>query len=349
MGPKADPETQALRKEVEDLIAKLKDEQQKVADAKIEEVCGNMSDLPRIRLTTKKLLKGHLNKVNSVHYSGDSRHAVTGSLDGKLIIWDTWTGNKVQIIPLRSSWVMSVAFSQSGNFVACGGMDNMCTVYDLNNRDSTGAAKIVRELAGYEGFLSSCRFIDDQTLITGSGDMKICLWDLEAGKRKMDFQGHCGDVVSISLSPDCKNYVTGSVDRTCKLWDLSEDKCRQMFLGHEADVNSVCFHPGGQAFSTASEDKSARLWDLRSDQQVARYETPAGKGGPGFTCCGLSLSGRYLLAGADDNSIHSWDTLKLSHCGTLSGHENRVTSLNVSPNGMAVATCSWDQYVRVWG
>lgn len=45
------------------------------------------------------------------------RHAVTGSLDGKLIIWDTWTGNKVQVIPLRSSWVMSVAFAQSGNFV----------------------------------------------------------------------------------------------------------------------------------------------------------------------------------------------------------------------------------------
>lgn len=72
-------------------------------------------------------------------------------MDGKLIIWDTWTGNKIQVIPLRSSWVMSVAFATSGNYVACGGMDNMCTVYDVNNRDPSGAAKIVRELAGYEG------------------------------------------------------------------------------------------------------------------------------------------------------------------------------------------------------
>ena len=102
-----------------------------------------------------------------------NRHCVTGSLDGKLIIWDSWTGNKVQVIPLRSAWVMSVAFAPSGNFVACGGMDNMCTVYDVNNRDSTGSAKIVRELLGYEGFLSSCRFLDDTHLITGSGDMKM--------------------------------------------------------------------------------------------------------------------------------------------------------------------------------
>lgn len=76
-----------------------------------------MADAPKPKLVTKKLMKGHLNKVNSVHYSGDSRHCVTGSLDGKLIIWDTFTGNKVQIIPLRSAWVMSVAYSASGNFV----------------------------------------------------------------------------------------------------------------------------------------------------------------------------------------------------------------------------------------
>lgn len=49
----------------------------------------------------------------------------------------------------------------------------MCTVYDVNNRDATGAAKIVRELAGYEGFLSSCRFLDDNKILTGSGDMKM--------------------------------------------------------------------------------------------------------------------------------------------------------------------------------
>ena len=39
-------------------------------------------------------------------------------------------------------------------------MDNMCTVYDMNNRDGSGAAKVTRELAGYEGFLSTCRFIE---------------------------------------------------------------------------------------------------------------------------------------------------------------------------------------------
>lgn len=95
----------------------------------------------------------------------------------------------------------------------------MCTIYDVNNRDSTGAAKIVRELAGYEGFLSSCRFLDDSHILTGSGDMKICIWDLEAGKRTTEFNAHCGDVVSIQYralianfhkSPFCQTFIKKS-------------------------------------------------------------------------------------------------------------------------------------------
>ncbi|XP_030761140.1 guanine nucleotide-binding protein subunit beta-2 isoform X1 [Sitophilus oryzae] len=346
MGPKSDPETAALRKEVEELYKSLQEKQQQCADTTLTSACESIADVPKIKLITRKMMKGHLNKVNSVHYSGDSRHCVTGSLDGKLIIWDTYTGNKVQIIPLRSAWVMSVAYAPSGNFVACGGMDNMCTVYDLNNRDSSGVAKMARELAGYDGFLSSCRFLDDKTIITGSGDMKICQWDLETGRKISDFIAHNGDVVSISLSPDGNSFVTGSVDKTCRLWDIRETKPKQTFFGHTADVNSVCFHPSSHAFATGSEDKSARMFDIRSDQQIAQYKPPANSG---FTSCGLSLSGRILFCGSDDNNVHMWDTLKTTHNGMLSGHENRVTSLSVAANGLAISTCSWDQNVRVWG
>ncbi|KAK8748020.1 hypothetical protein OTU49_016276 [Cherax quadricarinatus] len=243
---------------------------------------------------------------------------------------------------------MSVAFSPSGNFVASGGMDNQCTVHDINNRDSTGVAKISRELLGYEGFLSSMRFLDDTNLITGSGDMKVIHWDLKTGKKVNEFFGHSGDVATMSLAPDQSCFATGSVDRTIKVWDLRDTKtCKQTFWGHTSDVNSVCFHPSGFAVGSGSEDKTSRLWDLRSDQQLAEYKPPTANSG--FTCCGLSTSGRYIMCGSDDNTIHCWDTLKATHTGTIQGHENRITSLAVTDNGIAFATSSWDMSVRVWG
>lgn len=58
-----------------------------------------------------------------------SRNLVSASQDGKLIVWDSYTTNKVHAIPLRSSWVMTCAYAPSGSYVACGGLDNICSIY----------------------------------------------------------------------------------------------------------------------------------------------------------------------------------------------------------------------------
>jgi guanine nucleotide-binding protein subunit beta len=46
---------------------------------------------------------GKRHRLLSQHYTtltSCDRHAVSGSLDGKLIVWDCWTGNKIQVTPV---------------------------------------------------------------------------------------------------------------------------------------------------------------------------------------------------------------------------------------------------------
>ncbi|XP_042146203.1 guanine nucleotide-binding protein G(I)/G(S)/G(T) subunit beta-1 [Ixodes scapularis] len=332
-----------LKKELEDLRTKIKEAQQAAVDKTFAEALKDVDKEARFRLKQRKVLKGHISKVTSAHFCGDSKKAVSGSLDGKLIIWDVFSGNKMRVIPLRSSWVMACAYNDNGNFAAVGGMDNMCTVYDLRG----AGAKVRRELTGMDGYLSSVRFLGDSQVITGSGDTRVVLWDLERGVKMTTYEAHEGDVISLSLHPDKTSFVTGSVDNTARLWDIREKECRQTFREHTADVSSVYFHASGQAFATASEDKTCGLFDIRSDQQVCRYQNP--RESSAFTCCGLSLSGRLLMAGSDDQDVHVWDTLSTRRIGTLTGHENKVTALTISPDGVVVVTGSWDSSVRVWG
>lgn len=97
------------------------------------------------------------------------RNLVSASQDGKLIVWDSYTTNKVHAIPLRSSWVMTCAYAPSGSYVACGGLDNICSIYSLKTRE--GNVRVSRELPGHTGYLSCCRFYDDNQIVTSSGDM----------------------------------------------------------------------------------------------------------------------------------------------------------------------------------
>lgn len=38
----------------------------------------------------------------------------------------------------------------------------------------------------------------------------------------------------------------------------------------------------------------------------------------------------------------------LCFVGVLAGHDNRVSCLGVTEDGMAVATGSWDSFLKIW-
>lgn len=61
----------------------------------------------------------------------------------------------------------------------------------------------------------------------------------------------------------------------------------------------------------------------------------------------FSISGRILFGGYDDWTCNVWDTLKGERVGVLTGHENRVSCLGVSVDGMALCTGSWDSTLKV--
>ena len=257
----------------------------------------NTDALPRIGMKTRKALKGHLAKIYAMHWSTDRRHLVSASQDGKLIIWDAYTTNKVHAIPLRSSWVMTCAYAPSGNYVACGGLDNICSVYNLSSRE--GPTRVARELSGHSGYLSCCRFINDRRILTSSGDMTCMLWDVETGSKVTEFADHLGDVMSISINPTNQHvFISGACDAFAKLWDIRTGKAVQTFAGHESDINAVQFFPDGQAFGTGSDDATCRLFDIRADREVNTYASDQIL--CGITSVAFSVSGRLLFAGYDD-------------------------------------------------
>jgi guanine nucleotide-binding protein G(I)/G(S)/G(T) subunit beta-1 len=161
------------------------------------------------------------------------------------------------------------------------------------------------------------------------------LWDIETGQQIISFQGHTGDVMSLSLSPDFKTFVSGACDASAKLWDIREGLCKQTFPGHESDINAVTvirplvylalnkfyifffvtkkFFPNGYVFATGSDDATCRLFDIRADQEIGMYSHDNII--CGITSVAFSKSGRLLLAGYDDFNCNVWDTLRLERAG----------------------------------
>ena len=128
---------------------------------------------------------------------------------------------------------------------------------------------------------------------------------------------------------------------------LSRKQQTLLSITHPSNSPFSRFFPNGDAFATGSDDASCRLFDIRADRELNAFTHDNIL--CGITSVAFSISGRILFGGYDDWTCNVWDTLKGERVGVLTGHENRVSCLGVSSDGMALCTGSWDSTLRVSG
>jgi WD40 repeat protein len=68
-------------------------------------------------------ITGHTAGVNSVAFSPDGQHIVSGSRDKTLKIWDANNGKQLQTLTGHTGWVTSVSFSPDGQRIVSGNYD----------------------------------------------------------------------------------------------------------------------------------------------------------------------------------------------------------------------------------
>jgi len=237
---------------------------------------------------------------------------------------------------------MCCSFSPSGKFISAGSLDNVVTLYKVGEISENKPSKMFR---GHTGFISAVSFQpkNDKYLIS-TGDMRAIYWDLETGKTLQTFKGHSGDILTLSVSPNNENlFVTGSTDTTCRVWDIKSGKCIQSFHYHESDVNSVQYFPSGLSFGTGSEDGYSKLIDLRAERELCSFPVRSS-----ITSVSFSNSGKYFFTGSFSNTILVWDTLRSKVVQELVDHKNRISNVTVGPTGMALASSSWDNTIKIW-
>nr|AEQ61903.1 GTP-binding protein beta subunit [Salvia miltiorrhiza] len=310
-----------------------------------------------------RTLQGHSGKVYSLDWTPERNRIVSASQDGRLIVWNALTSQKTHAIKLPCAWVMTCAFSPSGQSVACGGLDSMCSIFNLNSQtDKDGNPPVSRMLSGHKGYVSSCQYVPDEDthLITASGDQTCVLWDITTGLRTSVFggefqSGHTADVLSVSINgSNSRMFISGSCDSTVRLWDTRvASRAVRTFHGHEGDVNTVKFFPDGHRFGSGSDDGTCRLFDIRTGHQLQEYNQQHDDNeAPHVTSIAFSTSGRLLFAGYTNGDCYVWDTLLAEvvlDLGKLqNSHDGRISCLGLSADGSALCTGSWDSNLKIW-
>ncbi len=198
-------------------------------------------------------------------------------------------------------------------------------------------------LEGHDNLVTSVNFSPDgKTLVSGSWDGTIKLWNVETGKEIRTLKGHDGYVLSVNFSPDGKTLVSGSDDNTIKLWNVETGKEIRTLKGHDSSVLSVNFSPDGKTLVSGSW-QTVKLWNVETGQEIRTLKGHDNR----VKSVNFSPDGKTLVSG-------SWQTVKLwnvetgEEIRTLKGHDDWVNSVNFSPDGKTLVSGSGDNTIKLW-
>ena len=113
---------------------------------------------------------GHTDPVNSVAFSPDGQHIVSGSDDVTIRVWDAMTGETAAgPFTDHSRWILSVAFSPDGQHILSGSMDRTIRLWNATTGETAAGP-----FAGHTGSVRCVAFAPDgQHIVSGSDDRMI--------------------------------------------------------------------------------------------------------------------------------------------------------------------------------
>jgi len=320
-----------------------------------------------------RVLRGHDDQVFAVAVSADGKRLVSGSWDGKIVVWDLQRGRIERNLVGHQAGVRALVISPDGEQAASASFDRTVRIWQLK----TGVGRVIGTHRGrvwgvdfsadgkrllsasddetariwdvasggtlavlqHDSRVRSARFSPDQDLVaTGLGSGDVGLWDPRTAQRKTTIKAHQSPVLTLAFSPDSKLLVTGSEDRTLKLWELAGSR-QLRFVGRHGDgLRAVAFSPDGKQLASAAVDHTVRLWDLKAkDLQVAAASTNDVGHHSGTNTVAFSPDGKLIGTAGVDQVVRLWDASTGREWRVLDGHIVGLFGLSFSPDGKLVA------------
>ena len=169
--------------------------------------------------------------INAFVFSPDGKKLVSGTMGGKVQMWDTETG--VPLAPFFEGQNMEEAVEGGpGNFRVTYRDAITALAFSSNGRLlAVGSDQKIRLLGSREypplkdtprGTQALAFSSDDTVLVTGMREGSVELWNLATGDKLKTLKGHTAIVEAVVFSPDGKKLVSTGKDGTILLWDWEE-------------------------------------------------------------------------------------------------------------------------------
>lgn len=197
--------------------------------------------------------------VLGVAFSPDGKLVASSGFDGKVIVWDAFTGEMIKKFDVEDS-VFEIAFSPDGMFLVAG--LNVHEEFNVWNTDTWELQKTIKGDQAWDLAISP----DGSKMISaGGGIHEANLWNLKTGKRLFNFHKETdGFAEAVSYHPNGKLVALGDGYGYVFILDTSTGQLLKEFHvdGDGRSISALAFNPDGTKIATAGS--RVIIWDLNT-------------------------------------------------------------------------------------
>jgi WD40 repeat protein len=324
-------------------------------------------------------LTGHLEPVHAVALTPDGRHAISGSRDGAVMVWDLETYGTGRLLAHRGEEITAVAALPGSRYAISGAADGVLRVWDLLARKEAytlkGDGGAVRHIAvsrdgrhavstASDGLLRGWDLQEKRLKWTrgGSGsrvravalaskDMAVSaddggvltLWNLVTVTEERRLPGRARGVVALAIAPDGHRIISGSADGTIQFWDLEAGLDGRLLSGHTEGITALAVTENGARAISSSSDHTVRMWDLETGVEERRLAGHAKR----VLCVAITPEGRTAVSASADLTLKLW-SLEGRGEDRLAADPDGIRSIAVTPDGKSVISAPYDGTLRIW-
>ena len=267
-----------------------------------------------------------------------------------------------------------IALSYWNNIIAVGSIWEVITIFDAITGNQ------ITTFSGHRGAaVTALTFsLDGKSLVSGSNDRTVKLWDMQTGGIVRTF-GHTAGVLSVSISPDFTTIASGSNNGLICLWDSQTGECHCV-IRQQSLVQYISFSPTDPQHLLSICNDSVWQWDINGHQKGPTFDgshVTFSLDGILFVACNKTVitvhnsdsgakvaefhvvngNARYccfspdnrLVAVAAGNTAYIWNIASSEPCliEKFIGHMEIITSL-VFPSPSSLISVSDDKSVKFW-
>ncbi len=247
--------------------------------------------------STVTILGKHSKTVNSIAFSPDGQHLVSGSDDYTLKVWDIQENR--HIVTLRhitnsaQSQIKKVAFSPDGQQIISAGYH--LKIWDIHT---------LREILTirHDAWIYTLAFsTDGEMLAYGDTSGKIVVRKIKTHQEVIQFQADSDVITTVKFSPNNTTLASGGINGGIKLWNIKNWE-RIGTLPTNGTVTDINYSPNGSILAN-SDYESVNLWQIENGEKITTLTGHKGW----VNAAVFSPDGQSITSGGSDGTIRLWN------------------------------------------